>query len=433
MDETKKDQSEDTSKTSGPAPVTSAADASLPETGPSKESPITSVVPSAKKTADVDIAAEVGLPPRTASVPDMQRTPGTPQTNAIQDSAISSDIARILEEVKLPERNEFRGQADKIPRSPVQPQEPIIEKTPAPAPAPEKDSIVTPLHTLKDDLQSVVRDQKISVVRVAALEEDRRAKQKSLAKTDVHSVQRRRIGGILVTIFVLVILGFAAIVAVFMIQKERSGSDAARQASESLLFSEQTVPFPIQNRAAPEIKRMFADARVTAALTLGAITQIAPTVEDIEGDNGIAYTRSATTQEFLRSIGAHAPDELLRALDTEFFFGFHTVDENAPLFVIPVSAYERAFAGMLEWENSMNADLSPIFTTLPALIQEDGLLKKRPFEDLVMRNYDVRALKDDSGEIQLYYSFPTRELLIIAESPYSFTEILSRLRADRRI
>ena len=50
-----------------------------------------------------------------------------------------------------------------------------------------------------------------------------------------------------------------------------------------------------------------------------------------------------------------------------------------------------------------------------------------------MRNYDVRALKDDDGTIQLYYSFPTRNVLIIAESPFSFTEILSRLRADRRL
>ena len=63
----------------------------------------------------------------------------------------------------------------------------------------------------------------------------------------------------------------------------------------------------------------------------------------------------------------------------------------------------------------------------------NGLPAVRSFEDTVMRNYDVRALKDDSGQIQLYYSFPTRNVLIIAESPYSFSEILSRLRADRKL
>ena len=58
---------------------------------------------------------------------------------------------------------------------------------------------------------------------------------------------------------------------------------------------------------------------------------------------------------------------------------------------------------------------------------------KGRYEDLVMRNYDVRALKDDAGEIQLYYSFPTQNILIIAESPYSFPEILSRLQASRQL
>jgi len=50
-----------------------------------------------------------------------------------------------------------------------------------------------------------------------------------------------------------------------------------------------------------------------------------------------------------------------------------------------------------------------------------------------MRNYDARALKDDAGQIQLYYSFPTRNILIIAESPYTFAEVLSRLQAERRL
>ena len=50
-----------------------------------------------------------------------------------------------------------------------------------------------------------------------------------------------------------------------------------------------------------------------------------------------------------------------------------------------------------------------------------------------MGNYDVRALKDDAGEVQLYYSFPTQNILIIAGSPYSFPEILSRLQASRQL
>ena len=153
----------------------------------------------------------------------------------------------------------------------------------------------------------------------------------------------------------------------------------------------------------------------------------------MQADQG-SGTRPATLQEFLAALGTRASPDLVRALGSDFFFGIHTVDKNAPVLVIPVVSYEHAFAGMLAWERTMNADLAPVFTAVPDQVAgPGGLPQKRQFNDLVMRNYDVRALKDDAGVIELYYSFPTKELLIIAESPYSFAEVLSRLRAGGKL
>ncbi|TSC86980.1 MAG: hypothetical protein G01um10148_85 [Parcubacteria group bacterium Gr01-1014_8] len=350
---------------------------------------------------------------------------------------LQTDIAHILEGVKLPERRGAATTRDTSKPSiyPASPAPEMAAPPPQTQQQPLEKSSVTPLHTLKDDLQSVVRDQKISVVHAAALEEDKRATQASIiAHTNVHSAQKRRVVSTFAVITGLIVLGLLALGAVFMIMNERAGTTATEVFStDSLLFSEQTIPFPIQNRSAAELKRLLADARVSASLTLGAITRIAPIVEDTNLETGEVTERLATTEEFLDALRAQAPEELVRALGSEFFFGFHTVDENAPVLIIPVTSYERAFAGMLLWEDMINTELSPVFTAVPSLIQENGLLKKRTFKDLVMRNYDVRALTDDKGEVQLYYSFPTRELLVIAESSFSFTEILSRLRADRRL
>ena len=89
---------------------------------------------------------------------------------------------------------------------------------------------------------------------------------------------------------------------------------------------------------------------------------------------------------------------------------------------------------MLAWEAALNEDLSPFFSAVSQLAgNEDGILIKRQFEDNIMRNYDVRILRDDAGTVKMLYAFPTRNFLIIAESPYSFTEILSRLRASRQL
>ena len=291
---------------------------------------------------------------------------------------------------------------------------------------------VRALHTLKDDLQEVVRDKKISLVRAVALEEEKRHHGSALEEhleVEVRKQKRNRFA--LFFVGLLFVVGLIAIGAVLYVMSERT-QKAAAPITAQVLFSEQSTALPIDNVAPADIRREIGNARTSTALTLGAILQIVPVEQKDIG--GQVQTTPVTTSEFLSKIGVHAPDELARSLDGTFFLGLHTVDENAPVMIFPVTSYENAFAAMLAWEPIMNADLSPIFTPIPVQkVGIDGNITQRTFEDTVMRNYDVRALKDDNGTIQLYYSFPTRNILIIAESPYSFSEILSRLKADRKL
>jgi hypothetical protein len=200
----------------------------------------------------------------------------------------------------------------------------------------------------------------------------------------------------------------------------------------SIIFAEQTLPLALDRQSSQTLKNIIAQARVSLGAPLGAITRIVPTISTTSAS--LAETSPATLREFLIAIGVSPPDELLRAFGEQFFFGIHSINKNAPVFVVSVGSHDRAFAGMLAWESAMNTDLAPIYTPVPLYKAGDnGLPTTRVFEDIVLRNYDVRALKDDAGEIMLYYSFPTPNLLIIAESPYTFTEVLSRLQARRQL
>jgi hypothetical protein len=349
--------------------------------------------------------------------------------------------------VKLPERRDAKAAGD-APRPIINTAQVIDTEHPTvpapetsaptdsahtPATAPHETSSVVSVHTLKDDLQHVVQDRKISIVRAASLEQDRKHREATLTpgETLPQSGEKKRVFGIVVGALALVGLGLAALFGVYMVESGRSAAPAAPQTS-SLLFAEQTIPFPLGVQSPNDVKRVLSGARTSPNGTLGSITHIVPTVAVPNADPATPG-RPATFSEFMRSIGAQTPDELLRALGDDYFFGIHTVDKNAPLLIVPVTAYDRAFAGMLAWEKTMNADLAPIFTPVPQYTTNQGLPTQRTFTDLVMRNYDVRALKDDSNAIALYYSFPTQHILIIAESPYTFAEVLSRLQAQRRL
>lgn len=355
--------------------------------------------------------------------------PGPRNSSSTEQGNHATEVAQLLEKIKLPERKEYRASADSLTqRLEVMPAE---ETPPSSTPQPNARDIVSAVHTLKDDFQSAVQDQKISLVQAAALQEEKRVRHTQ--DSTVRTVQKKNSYKMLVTILTLLGLGTIAFGASVLLIRDRANVEPSTFLVEGLLFSEQTVPFPIQHATGADLKRQLSAARTSQGLTLGAITRVAPTISDTAPD-GSLQTREATTREFLEALETHVPDELLRAFSDKFFFGFHTVDENAPVMIIPITSYERAFAGMLQWEKTINADLAPFFTGVPSLVrQSDGLLTERVFTDSVMRNFDIRALKDDAGTTQLYYSFPTRSILIIAESPYSFAEILSRLRADRKL
>ncbi len=425
------------------------------------DSPSLGGPPSAKPPA-TPVAAPTPAPPAPpiSRIPSIApSTPPAPPAELRQDpETLNTDIAKILKGVGLPERRlpapagalhaggqagEEKGAADtKIPPSSLgqgaseAKSAAVLDAIPpnvTPRVEEGRQNLVSPVHTLKDDLQSVVRDKKISAVRAVSLEEDRRARERvSQAETPATVQRTKRTFAIVFSVALLFVIGATALFGVYTIMQERTGKPPI-QTSTSVLFSEQSVLFSLDNRSPNDLQRALGRARNASTGTLGSITRIIPVIATTNAD-GAAQNIPATFSEFLGALGAHAPDDLIRALRSDFFFGIHTVDENAPLIIVPVTSYDHAFAAMLAWEGMLNADLSPMFTAVPVLKADaNGLPTKRTFQDLVMRNHDVRALKDDGGKIQLYYSFPTQNILVIAESPYSFTEILSRLQAGRQL
>ncbi len=379
-------------------------------------------------------AAPNGAPPNQSGAP--LSSPVPPPAPASQpptppQTPIGADMAKILAGVKLPERNETRGLADKKP-SVIENVPPAIVEAEAAveeAAAPIDTNPVQNVHTLKQDLQHVVQEQKVSLVHAVALEQDR----ESQPEVIIAPKKSNTVKNIVFAAALLLVLGGAALFGVYVVMKEKSAPLPPIE-NTSLVFAERTVALPIDGLSPTVLKNTIAEARTSSAASLGSVTRIVPMKNVLIEDSVTPVSRPTTLAEFFEAIGAHPPDELTRALTGEFFFGLHTVDKNAPILVMTVSSYDHAFAGMLAWEKTLNADLSPIFTRVPPLtLGQDGLPADRSYTDVVMRNYDVRALKDDSGTIQLYYSFPTRTTLVIAESPYTFAELLSRLQGARKL
>ncbi|MDZ4226893.1 MAG: hypothetical protein U1D26_00265 [Patescibacteria group bacterium] len=452
-----------------PAPATTPAPAANPKPASAPQIPPTPPArPVPPPPPEAPAPAPVKKTPPTASAPDSMSPKG--------EEELKSNIAALLQDVKIPERRDPSESGEKktyevkqfdtaLGTRSAEVESPPAKKQPAAraayaadsvdavttmphaeeggaAPAQKSENDLVTVHTLKDDLRRVVHDDKVSYVRAVSLEEERRHRDKKDApKTEGQAQRSKRVFTILFGIGVLVFLGASALLGIYAIQWARSSPPPTT--ASSILFSENSVFFPLDGQSPTSIKQTLAQARLSSNATLGSITRIIPTIsaaaDDLPAESsaqagGINTQRPATFAEFMRAIGARPSEDLLRALSGDFFFGIHTVDKNAPLIIVPVLSYQRAFAGMLAWEAALNSDLAPAFQPLTfQTTNETGGPALRTFGDFVMRNYDTRVLRDDSGQIQMYYSFPTQGILVIAESPHSFNEILGRLQAERRL
>lgn len=417
-----------------PQPPRPPAPTLPPEPSPTRDTMVPASGGSDVKTDVSQLLKSVRLPDRHDTTPSASAKIYEVKTF---DTALSADVK--LEQEKTREEAAVRA-AIPTSQTPPAPKEPRVteDADPNAYKPPEADtqkkSTVVPVHTLKDDLQQVVHDQKISVVRAVSLEENRkyRGGAEGPSETPARQQRSKRTFAIMFSVILLIILGAGAMFGIYSVEQARSVPSGAPSTS-SILFAESSIAFPLGNQSPNALKQVLAQARTSSGGALGSVTQIVPTLSTTASD-GTVTMRPATFEEFMKALGSDPPPDLIRALSSDFFFGIHTVDKNAPLIIVPIISYDHAFAGMLEWEPTLNADLAPVFTGVPAQMTDtSGLPVMRGFSDIVMRNYDVRALKDDSGQIVMYYSFPTQKILIIAESPYTFTETLSRLQAQRKL
>jgi hypothetical protein len=145
---------------------------------------------------------------------------------------------------------------------------------------------------------------------------------------------------------------------------------------------------------------------------------------------------ASPTATVFSELGLSAPAILLRNIEGEVTVGGLRTEKSAyPFLVLPVSSYERTFAGMLAWEPDMHDELAPWYpvgsvataTTSTASFSSAQALPF--FVDTVIGNRDIRVLRDTNGTTVMVYGYANKQTLIIARDETSFSAIIDRLQA----
>ena len=184
-----------------------------------------------------------------------------------------------------------------------------------------------------------------------------------------------------------------------------------------------------------------------------------------------ADSLGTTTQnaggDTISQLNLNAPDILVRNIDPSCMVGAaNTSGQTHAFFILRVTSYERTFAGMLQWEPSLQQSLSSVYPlypkaqpqpvqsimaattthitasttskitqqrtatstiSMPFISTIDSSAPQLQFIDEVVANRSVRALKDMSGRTIVLYGYADKATLILARDEEAFTFILNRL------
>lgn len=301
----------------------------------------------------------------------------------------------------------------------------IRAAAPAPAPAAPARDIpfepptfasreTAPVRTYRSDAIRDVEENQRSVPQIAAAEAARREVRPPVMPTP--SARPYVIAGVLM-ILIIAVGGFGIFQYAHRAPEDvgsvaRIPTFIAIDALESAQFSE--------NRA------LFLENLSAAVDAAGpGITQVYPT-NDPQGERV-----AISTGEVMRVLDPRAPGAFLRSLGEEMMFG--ATGNGSPFLILKTAQFDTAFAGMLEWERAMSADLAPIFgepvaRSLDPSARTGDQARAAFFYDDVVAGVDARVLADERGEERILYAFFDQRTIVIAASREALTAVLTRLR-----
>ena len=158
----------------------------------------------------------------------------------------------------------------------------------------------------------------------------------------------------------------------------------------------------------------------------GRSVQLYPIVSSLQN----THVDVATAEEVLGVISPGLSGAFLRSLENEIMLGTIETTTREPFIIIRSFNFDTAFAGMLSWEPTMAADLSPFFD-LRSLLEEGTETGIAPgasgFVDATRQNRSIRILYDKDSNERLIYAFVSRDTIVITESTDALAAIIDRL------
>ena len=273
------------------------------------------------------------------------------------------------------------------------------------------------LRTYMTDMADSVRANEVSVIKVALAEQNKKETEELYKKVEGTPTKKIFwfIGG-------LILIGVAIYGSYYLLQLKAKINTIEKVVKvESLISSDEISGIVLADNDQLIEKIQNVEQEKSSSSVNGSIKFI-PISKMVNG-----VEESLSTVDIFSRLKFTAPSSLVRSLSDSYMIGTYNKDSTSKLFFIFQSKdYEYSYAGMLEWENTLENDMTDLFglnNTDLGEVSMDG----DKWKDIIINNRDARVLVDVKGRPILYYIFIDKESILIADSDIVIKELIGRL------
>ncbi len=147
----------------------------------------------------------------------------------------------------------------------------------------------------------------------------------------------------------------------------------------------------------------------------------------------LSSERPSISSEIFETISPRAPSDFLRSIKNEMIIGSVTVTKNEPFIIMKSDSFDTAFAGIIDWEPFISADLAPLFGTpvsrtydVNSRLQNNTVNAR--FIDTLIQNTGSRVLRDETDAERIVYTFINARTLVITTNSDALIKLFDAIR-----
>ena len=266
------------------------------------------------------------------------------------------------------------------------------------------------VRTYLSDMADTVRENEISVIEVALAEQNKNERENIYRQVEGSNTKKT-----LWFISGIILIGGALFGAYYLLS-QKAKQDIPNQivTEETIISYDKIVPIDETEDLTKKINALKKEAGQTNEIKYISLSK------DING-----LKEKITTKELFSLLGFTASSSLSWSLSDEYMIGTYTTDSPHLFMIFKVKDYSYAYAGMLEWEQTLANDLLSLFEidTKDSKIQ----MSDKKWTDIIINNKDSRVFKNENDKPILYYLFNNKNNLIITDDSDTIKEIISKL------